>query len=52
MTAKNQIFKKILMKEESYSSEKISDLSIDIETTHIGSEINCLIEAMSGLETL
>ena len=35
-----------------YSSEQINDLSIDIETTHIGSEINCLIEGLSGLETL
>ena len=40
------------MKEEMYSSEQINDLSIDIETTHIGSEINCLIEGLSGLETL
>lgn len=52
MSIKNQIFKKILIKEELYSSEKINELPIDLETTHIGSEINCLIEALSGLETL
>jgi hypothetical protein len=52
MTLKNKIFKKILMSEETFSSEKISELSIDIETTHIGSEINCLIEGLSGLDTL
>ncbi len=52
MTLKNKIFKKILISEELYSSQQISELSIDIETTHIGSEINCLIEGLSGLETL
>ena len=45
-------FKKILIKEELYSTENIRIWPIDIENTIIGNDMNALIECIQGVETI
>lgn len=50
MRNKNSLFRQILINEEQHSSPMISSMPIDIENSFLGREMNCLLEAISGIE--
>jgi hypothetical protein len=52
LKGKSSIFRNILLNEELYSSKMVKEIPIDIENTFIGREMSCLIECISGLETI
>lgn len=51
-TGKNQIFKECLVHEELFSSDRINKLPIDIENTHIGRDMNCLLQTLIGIDSV
>ena len=52
MQDKDVIFKLILMREDINSSETIKEIPIDIENTKLGRSIQCLIDCISGNDTI
>lgn len=52
LRGKSQIFKQILLSEELYSSPRVGRVPIDIESSFIGQDMNCLVDAISGVETI
>ena len=49
---KGKVFKQILINEEYHSSEQVKVLPVDIENTFLGREINYLLEAIAGVESV
>ena len=52
MLEKDIIFKKILMNEDNNSSQTIKEIPIDIENSNMGRSLQCLIDCISGNETI
>lgn len=49
---RKKLFKKILLNEERFSSERIKKIPIDIENSLIGRDMPCLIETIVGVDSL
>ena len=52
MQDKDIIFKQILMREDINSTQTIKEIPIDLESTNMGRSIQCLIDCISGNETI
>jgi hypothetical protein len=52
MKNKDTLFRDILINEDLSSSEQVCRIPIDIENSLVGAEMNCLIDTISGQETI
>jgi len=52
MRGKAHVLKQILMNEDLYSSIRLKSTPIDIENSFIGRDINCLLETVSGVQSI
>ena len=44
--------KEIVINEDKFSTKTVKEIPIDIESTLIGADMNCLLSTISGVETV
>ena len=48
LEGKNQIFRQIMLSEDTCSSDRVRRVPIDLENSHIGRQMSCMMETLSG----